>query len=312
MKKKISIILIILINIFFIGITNCYATETSQTTGRENLENYGVNKHWTITDANKGNVLNTKKVDASEKIYDYSNVLTPEEKGQLKTEIENFINKTNMDMVILIDDFPYTNVSENETHAVDFYDYNDFGLNFENYSGVILYRNSYDADPFYNIHTFGNAQLYYPFERCENILDHIYYDISNHHYYNGFSEFINLMSTDYDMGIPSEMKGYIVNKDGYLEKQYVVPLIPILIISLIITFIIMKIMIKKNKMVVKATNAHEYLDTKSINYTNKEDRYISSHTSSYTVSSSSGGGGGRSSFRGSSGGGHGGGGGRRG
>ena len=75
-------------------------------------------------------------------------------------------------------------------------------------------------------------------------------------------------------------------------------------------------MIKKNKMVKVATRASEYLDSSSVHYTEKSDRFIHSHTSSDTVSESSGGSGGGGfsggSRSGSSGDGHGGGGGRRG
>jgi hypothetical protein len=67
----------------------------------------------------------------------------------------------------------------------------------------------------------------------------------------------------------------------------------------------MLIMIKKNKMVRKATTAGQYLNQGSINYTQKVDQFTHSHTTHYTVSSSSGGGG---SHGGSSGFGHGGGG----
>jgi uncharacterized protein len=72
----------------------------------------------------------------------------------------------------------------------------------------------------------------------------------------------------------------------------------------------MLILISKNKMVKKASVARDYIDNASIEYTNRSDQFINSHTTSYTVSSSSSGGGRSGSSFGSSGGGHGGGGGR--
>ena len=71
----------------------------------------------------------------------------------------------------------------------------------------------------------------------------------------------------------------------------------------------MLIMIRKNKMVRKATTASAYLDKNSINYREHLDQFTHSHTTHYTISSSSGGGG---SHGGSSGGGHSSGGGRHG
>ena len=67
--------------------------------------------------------------------------------------------------------------------------------------------------------------------------------------------------------------------------------------------------LRKHKMVKKATAAREYFMKDSLNLTTQNDRFLNSHTSSYTVSSSSGGGGGHSSGGGHSGGGHSGGGG---
>ena len=67
-------------------------------------------------------------------------------------------------------------------------------------------------------------------------------------------------------------------------------------------------------MVKKATEASEYIDKKTINYSIREDRFITSRTTSHTVSSSSSSRGhsGGGSRRGSSGGGHSRGGGRHG
>ncbi len=49
-----------------------------------------------------------------------------------------------------------------------------FGLDDEYYSGVLLLRNTYESNPYFNIYTFGEAQLYFTYERLENVLDDIY------------------------------------------------------------------------------------------------------------------------------------------
>ena len=77
MKK----ILVLLISILLIPNTILASTDTLD---RNNLDNYGVNKHWDIVDSNLDNVLNTKLVDASEKIYDFSELLTEEEEKELR------------------------------------------------------------------------------------------------------------------------------------------------------------------------------------------------------------------------------------
>ena len=308
MKKKLLLGFIFLL---IISVTNCYAS--TKTYDRNELENYGVNKGWKITESNKKNILNTPAVDASEKIYDYGEILSEEEEKELKGKIDEFIQKTNMDMVIVIPNFTYYDDNQNEDYAADFYDYNDFGMKYKNNSGVLFLRNVNESDPYYNIYTFGDAQLYFNYDRLETILDSIYDEIHSGNYVSGFTSFINQMIAYYQNGIPNNMKNYQVDENGYLYKIYSIPWGICSIVAAIITAIIMGIMVKKNKMVAKASQAEEYLNRNSVNITNRKDTFVTSHTSSYTISSDSGGsGGGFSSHSGSSGGGHSSGGGRHG
>ncbi len=305
--KKIWLILISL----FLGLSIVAAS--TNTTPRTD-DDLGVNKKWNITESNIENVKRTPRVDASEKIYDFAEIMTEAEEKELYDKIKAYIDETNIDMVVLTIDKELSD-SEIEDYAADFYDYNDFGLNFEKYSGIILIINMNSYNRFYNIYTFGNAQLYYDYNTCESILDEIFYDIKNGNYYNGFSSFVESANYYFDRG-PDE--DYYIDDDGYIKKnppKYVLPLIPAAGISGFITLIIMIVLIKKNKMVKKETLAAVYMDRSTVRYNKKVDQFLHSHTSSYTISSSSGGGGGgggggHSSHSGSSGGGHGGGGGR--
>lgn len=312
MKKILKYLLLILC----LFLVNPLVYAEGEVKKRTEENNYGVNKKWKITSDNLENVLATPYVDASLKIYDYANIISPQIEESLKTKIDSFIKETGFDMVILTDSREYYSTTENETYATDFYDYNDFGIDNKKYDGVILYRNANPNDPYYNLYTFGDAQLYFPYEICEKVLDELYPYLSNHHYQIGFETFITAMKREYNNGIPSGYDDYYVDSDGYMHKKYSVPFGIIFLISVIITSITIGVMIKKNKMVKVATRASEYLDSSSVQYTEKSDRFIHSHTSSYTVSESSGGSGGGGfsggSRSGSSGGGHGGGGGRRG
>ena len=302
--KRIYVILIA----FFLGISGINAS--TNTTPRTESD-LGVNKKWNITEKNIENVKRTPRVDASEKIYDFGEILTEEEEKKLYESIEKYIEHTNMDMVILTVDMAYTLDSENEDYAVDFYDYNDFGIDFDKYSGIIILRNKYENNPYFNIYTFGNAQLYYDYYTCESILDDIYSEIKSKQYLSGFEHFISLSTTYFDRG-PDE--NHYIDDDGYIHSNpptYHLPLGVATIISGISTLITMIVLVKKNKMVKKETAANVYIDRNSVRYNNVVDQFLHSHTSSYTVSSSSGGGGG-GSHSGSSGGGHGGGGGRHG
>lgn len=293
--KKIRIFTFLFL--MFLSTNVCASVKTFDRTSENN---FGVNKNISINSSNKSNILNTPMVDAEEKIYDFADILSDEEEDEIYKYINEFINKTNMDMVFVSVDMSYTNDIKNEEFAADFYDYNDFGIDLEHYSGVLLLRNDYENDRYYNIYTFGDAQLYFSFNRLENILDLIYSDFVNKNYEDGIMTFINECDKYYDKGIAHEYKNAYIDELGFIKYNYVVPVIPCLLISLLITLIVMVILVKKNKMVRKAINADEYLDKGSINYSVKNDNFITSKTTSYTMSSSSGGSRGGSSGRGHS------------
>ena len=311
MKRK-SFLLLLLV--LFINGLNVHAS--TNTFERETLENYGVNKSWTIDERNLDNVLNTKAVDASEKIYDFADILTEEEENELKVKIDSFIENTGMDMVVLTDDFDYQFDNENEDYAADFYDYNDFGMSMENNSGILFFRNANSLDPYYDMYTFGDSQLYFDQRRYDDILDSIYDDISSKNYREGLEDFMNQVEGYISSGKPSSLENYYVDTNGYLQKEpasYHVPWLVCLIISFSVTGIVMAIFIKKNKMVHRVVQASEYLKKDKVNITNRKDIFVTSHITSYQTSSDSGGsGGGFSSHSGSSGGGHSSGGGRHG
>ena len=307
MKKiiKLLIVFILTINVVYAATSGSY----NDGSARIEYDDLGVHKKWNINENNKSNVLRTPLVDSSLKVYDYADILSEENENEIKNLIGNFIEHTNMDMVFLTVNMSYYNDKVNEDYAADFYDYNDFGLDFKNYSGVLLLRNAYQSDPYYNVYTFGDAQLYFDYDRCENMLDNIYYDFKNSNYLEGFKIFVKEFTDYYDSGVVNSNN--YVDKNGYVKQKFVIPYGRSIIISAGMTLILMLILIGKNKMVKKAKNAKDYLDRSSINYKTKTDMFINTFTTRSRVSSNTGGYGGFSSS-GSSGGGHGGGGGRHG
>ena len=267
---------------------------------RTEKNNWGVNKKWNITDKNLYNVKKTRYVDSKLKVYDYANILTADEENEIYDDIISFIEKYNIDMVFLTDSFSYSEEIQNDDFAQDFYDYNDFGINYEHYDGVIIFRNANPSDPYYLVRFFGDAQLYYNQTRLDVLLDDIYSLFHSDKYVLGMKKVISIISSDIDRGIPESNSNKYVDNMGILRSYYRVPMIPCLICSSIITLISMIILVAKNKMVRKATTASEYMNKNSITYSQHTDQFTHSHTTHYTVSSSSGGGG---SHIGSSGGG---------
>lgn len=310
MKK----IFISIYTIFLILLTTTNVYASTNTYDRMSLTNYGVNKNVGDINSKLSNILNTKSVNASEKVYDFADILTDEEEANLKIQIDQFISDNNMDMVIVTDNFSYNYDSENAKYADDFYDYNDFGLDIKYYSGVLLLRNAYEADPYYHMSTTGSAQLYLNDSRIDSILDDIYYDIKNGNYYEGFSKWIRYTDQKIKSGYPKTAYSYYLDDDGNMHRgkeRYYPPIGFSFIAGAVTAGIIIWVLISKNKMVKKASKATEYLDRSSVEIIRREDNYLRSHTSSYTMSSSSGGshgGGGHSFHSGSSGHSHGGGG----
>ena len=306
--------LLIFILLFFVSI-NVYAS--TKTYDRENLEHFGVNKKWNIDDADMlYYIKKTPAVDASEKVYDFCDILSDDEEKEIYNKIGEYKNKTGFDLVYLSYDLKYKNDLENDDFAADFYDFNDFGIDKELYDGVIFFRNC-NSYPYYVILSFGNAQLYYNTERINNILDYIYNDMITRNYMSGFNKLESQLMEYYNFGKYSpdayvDNNSYIRYHDEY-EPVYNFPLVSI-IIAFVITLIFVNYHKKKNFMIMKEYKADGYIDKPSIRFTKRENKFIRSATTSHYISSSSGssfsGGGSHSSHSsgGHSGGGHSGGG----
>jgi uncharacterized membrane protein YgcG len=275
---------------------------STNTCNREELDDYGVTK-FKVTSDNKRYVLNTPCVNAEEKVYDFVDILTPEEEQRLYEKALNFKEKTGFDFAIVTASFSYNLDEMNEDYAADFYDFNDFGWN-----GVIFFRNANPADPYYASYYFGDAQLYYEPD-TDYFLDNIYTYIHSGQYEQGIDYLMNMMISDYERG--DKLKNYYVDKDGFLVKKFNVRFYLGLsgISSLIISLVYISNLKRRNKMIMVATKASSYVDYKNIKYAVNKNNFVNTITTSHYIgSSSSSGGGGHHSSGGHSGGGHSGGG----
>lgn len=308
MKKFKLLILLLVLTLLPI---NVFASTDTQ--DRNTLPNLGVNKKWEITSENRSNVLNSYKVDASEKIYDFADILSDEDEEWLYSTIHDFIRKYNMDLVVLTDKFSYSSDKQNEDFAVDFYDYNDFGIDFDKYNGIIIFVNMNPTDRYFNFYMFGDSQLYFDNSRKQEPINKAMSSMKMGKYYWGMNDIINCFKKYLDSGVPYDLEGYYVDDMGYLQKDpnfkrpFRPPWIGIIGADVIITLITLIILIKKNKMVKKKLVTTDYVNKAGAEYRVKTDQFIRSYVTSHTVSSSSGGhggGGGFSSSGGSSGGGH--------
>lgn len=294
--KKVKCLLLIVILLCCCIIPVSASTNTFTRTE----DNLLISSDITVTSQNLDNILGTPAVDASEKVYDFADLLTVSEEEKVYSTVDDFISKTGFDLAIVT-------INENNKfsameYADDFYDYNFFGTDGE-HSGI-LFLVDMDTREIY-MSTTGEAISMYNDYRIDMILDAIYAEFSNQNYFEGITKFVTILENYDTMGLPNNKDSrYQIGSDGEIYRNF--PWIIILGVPSIITAIVIGIMIHKNKIVRVATSSREYLDKDSLKIKTVSDRLISTNTIAVPISSSSGGG--SSHHSGSSGRSHGGGG----
>lgn len=246
-----------------------------------------------------------KALDTTQKIYDYADILTDEEEALLKVKIDEYIEKYNIDMVLV--SVRSHSKSSTEAYADDFYDYNGFGIG-STYDGVIFVLDYNFGNENMWMSTSGEGIKLYDDNRIDNILDVVYEDYD---YYELYSDFIDECSYYASLGVPSSNKDIYINENGDLVYKRSFPWLVSIIMSGIISTIVLLILIHKNKMVKKALDANVYLNNETANITDRNDQFVTTHTTSVRINTSSSGSGrvgGSSIHRSSSGRSHGGGG----
>ena len=299
LRKCLNLILIV----FILFNTTVFASTNTYPRTENDLK---IDSSIIVTESVKKAALATPKVDASEKVYDFADLLTESEELALYNKIMTFINTYNMDMVIVTID---TNNKRSATsYADDFYDYNDFGIG-STFDGLLFLIDMDNREMW--ISTTGKAIIMFDDYRIDKILDETYKYISTKNYYNCAKAFIEKSSNYASIGIPSSNSDYKIDENGnYVRTEYekYFPIFGIIIFSLIVSSVFIAIACYRHKTIRKATRAKHYLVKDSFKLTESEDRFVTTHTSKVYDPPSSSSGGGSSSHRSSSGRSHGGGG----
>ena len=275
---------------------------------------------------------------AETKVYDYANLFTLEEIENLETSATQVAEKYQMDIGIIT-----TNDAEGKSaqdYADDFYDDNGYGYG-SNLDGL-LFLIDMDNREIY-ISTCGLGIQYFTDLRISKMLDSAYNYVSKEDYYGSALDFIQNVETNINKGIPSDQQ--TVDKDfsdprvDYNNSNIYEapskhvpfrtssgqPLNPrsialsvgvAALAAAIIAFIVRSIVqytYKHPRYTIPPTRP----DDLSVHYTEKEDRFVTSHTSRVKIQTNNdsghggghgGGGGISSSHHSSSGQSHGGGG----
>lgn len=225
-----------------------------------------------------------EKVDNSLKIYDYGEYLTEDAEKEIKSKIDEYTKKYNLDMVIVTKKDYSGNI---QRYGQDFYDYNGFGVG-NTHDGILLVYNVDSEGPYAEIVTTGEGIRMYDDNRIDSILSAM-----SRAKPNGDAAMIKAFVKETEeyasLGIPSSNQNTYVDKNGDLQYKRKYPILGISIISVITSSVIIGFLIAKNKMVNKATNAEAYLVKNSININERNDRFVNTYTSRTRIHSESSG-----------------------
>lgn len=210
--------------------------------------------------------LETPYVDTAVKVYDAAGLLSENEIAKLQKRIHQFINKHNVDMVVVTINHNNKVASNGniatENFAMDFYEYNDFGKGVqakEGYDGAILVidmeNRKFSMLDVGQPHDKYNVAAY----NYQSYIDKMAPDLTAKNYYSAINTFIDSYESDY-------------------EYEITFPWWKCSIFSLILGFILLCVEKGKYKNIRKATSAANYVKEGSFRLTVKRDTFVSTHT----------------------------------
>lgn len=208
--------------LFLIIICSFYIVDASFNTYTRTKKNLLVPSDVVVNEENINTIINTPAVDSHNKIYDFADLLTEDEEKTIFTKINEYINNTGIDLVIVTTS-NLNSFSINE-YAYNFYDYNDFLE-----SGVIfvIYKDGTNTSIFMGNNGPRNSELFtlYTNSRINEILKYVYEnDIKNENYYQACESFMKLID------------GFYIKTYGY--NDYSIRWGMVLIIAFSLTFVI--------------------------------------------------------------------------
>ena len=229
-------------------------------------------------------------------VVDDANLLSSEEEQQLREDLASFKEQYNMDAVIVTSND--LGGKSQMDYADDYFDYNGYGVG-EDKSGLLLLIDMDDRKVW--ISTSGEAIKYFTDSRIQNIVDDITTQLKNADYFEGCNEFINDINYYAEEGIPGQ---YTYNEAERTQKVIFIGLGAGLIVASVVSLLVVNSY--KNS---KSISTANYVDSNSIVFTRKKDRFISTYTSKTKIERNNSSSGGSSTHTSSSGNTHGGGGG---
>lgn len=203
--------------------------------------------------------ITERKFDTTIKVYDYAQVLSEKEEKDLKENVDKYIEKYNIDMVLVT--VKHYNQNLLEEYMELFYNTNKFGIG-DNKSGIMFTMDFKNKD--LGIKTYGLASdLYSEFE-LEKIIEKANKKDNNKDKLSTFIKYSNKYINEYD-------------SDAFDDEIIIsINWIGITIISFILSTLVVFIGILKSKN--KSSNKRSDNCVKTLIITVKEDSFITTHT----------------------------------
>lgn len=201
--------------------------------------------------------------DNTIKVYDYAQILTEKQENKLIENVKKYIDKYNMDMVIVtVKYYTYDNLSD---YINEFYNRNNFGLG-ANKSGIIFALDVKNND--IDIKTFGTAKTLYSEAEIKNIISSLN---KKDKYYNKLSNFIK-----YSNEYINEDNTFIYEDNILKSINWLIIVLPSIFIPTLIVIIIL-LKIRKG---MKGNNEYYYIGNNLI-MKKREDKFITTHTKQF-------------------------------
>lgn len=203
--------------------------------------------------------------DNTLKVYDYAQILTEKEEKNLKTQIDNYINKHNTDMAIVT--VKYYNQNSLEEYMNLFYYQNNFGLG-NTKDGLIIFIDLKNKEEVIDIKVNGITANLYTEEEINKIKKSTNEEDS---YYN---KLLSIMK-NLDKYISYNNENItIVENDKKLSLDW----FSIIMFSILIPTIVVVIGIFKNRTIKRSDDANLYIIKESVNITTRDDKFITTNT----------------------------------
>ena len=208
-------------------------------------------------------IRNIYAFDKTEKIYDYAQILSEKEENKLKIGIDKYINKHNLDMVIVtVKHHSHDNL---QNYMNEFYVKNDFGIE-SNIDGIIIVIDLKDKKENIGMKTFGIANSLYNEEKIKTILTEIN---KEKEYYKKLDKFI-----DYSNKYIEDNDSENITISSILSS---INWLATIIISLILPLILIIICLLKSKEIKKSENKN-YIKENSIVIDIKKEEFMTTNT----------------------------------